>query len=57
MEETYEKIELFKKRGELGSKIAKIIEERHLKTDSEIEALEEHKEFVRVEELLRKLFN
>ena len=56
MEETSEKIYLFKKRDELGRKIVKIIDEKGLTKNCDIEALEEHKEFVKVEEELKKLF-
>ena len=55
--ETVEKIDLFTKRDELGRKIVKIIEERGLKEDSEIEALDEHKEFIKITEELKTKFN
>ena len=56
MNETSEKINLFIKRDELGRKIVKIIEERGLREDTEIEALDEHKEFVKITEQLRSKF-
>lgn len=56
MNETKEKIDLFTKRNVLGQKIVKIIDERGLKDDKDIEALEEHKEFIRVENELREKF-
>lgn len=56
MNETKEKIDLFTKRHVLGQRIVKIIDERGLKDDKDIEALEEHKEFIRVENELREKF-
>ena len=56
MEETVKKIDLFKKRDELGIKISKIIDDRKLTTDEEIESLDEHKEFIKIENELKALF-
>ena len=56
MNETVEKIELFKKRDKLSSRIMEIIREKNLKKDSEIEELEEHKEFVKVTNELKSKF-
>lgn len=56
MDETVEKIQLYKKRDELGRKIVQIIDEQKLTNDAQIELLEEHKEFVQTEEKLRSLY-
>lgn len=57
MNETIQKIELFKKRDELKRKIATIIEEKDLKENKDVEALKEYKEFIKIENELKNLFN
>ena len=57
MDETVEKIELFKKREKLGKRIAEIIEERDLQKDSDIKSLKEYKEFIIITDELKSKFN
>jgi len=72
MDETYEKIELVKKREELGHsdafpvsvfcnvvtvlKMMKVAEEKGITDDAGLVELEEYKEFKKVEDELKKLF-
>jgi len=56
MDETYEKIELFKKRDELGRKMMKVAEEKGITDDAGLVELEEYKEFKKVEDELKKLY-
>lgn len=57
MNETVEKIDLFIKRDKLGKQVVKIIEEKGLKTDAEIEKLDEHKKFIKITEQLKNKFS
>ena len=57
MDETLEKIELFKKREKLGKRIAEIIEERDLQKDADIKSLNEYKEFIIITDELKSKFN
>ena len=56
MNETSQKIELFKKRDELGHKMMKAAEEKGITDDLGLVELEEYKEFKKVEDELNKLY-
>jgi len=57
MNETSQKIELFKKRDELGHKMMKAAEEKGITDDLGLVELEEYKEFKKVEDELKKLYD
>jgi len=56
MDETYEIIKLFKKRDELMRKMMKVAEENGITDDAGLVELEEYKEFKKVEDELKKLY-
>jgi len=57
MNETSQKIELFKKRDELGRIMMKAAEEKGITEDLELVELEKYKEFKKVEDELKKLYD
>ena len=56
MNETSKKIELFKKRDELGRKMMEIAEEKGITDDAGLMELEEYKEFKKIENELKELY-
>jgi len=56
MNETVQKIVLFRKRDELGRKMMKVAEEKGITDDAGLVELEEYKEFKKVEDELKKLY-